>query len=281
MKTFKICIFLLATLVFTASAVSAEVFFYDTDNVGTPVAMWDSKGNKVWEGEYYPFGQEYRSQNIKTSNKNRFIGKERDKETGLTYFGARYFDERSGRFLTPDPVRPVDPFTSKTNYELLANPQRLNRYAYGLNNPYKFVDPDGRDAIYIHYDGYPIKTPIGTLPLGHGAVVAVDPEFGRYDGNVKGKVKGPSERVIPNVDIGKNGLPTEKSLKNLYDYMSKTYGKGHKVSADYHEDSDYKGTIEFAENFKEKHSPYKPISNNCKTFAKDAATAKKEKRKND
>ncbi len=78
-----------------------------------------------------------------------FICKKKDKETGLTYFGARYFDERSGRFLTPDPVRVVDPFTSKTNHELLANPQRLNRYTYGLNNPYRYIDPDGEVPIPI------------------------------------------------------------------------------------------------------------------------------------
>ncbi len=145
--------------IFSDIAAIAQVFYVDTDNTGPPVAMWNEKAEKVWEGEYYPFGQEYRSQNIKTSNKNRFIGKERDKETGLTYFGARYFDERSGRFLTPDPVRVVDPFTSKTNHQILANPQRLNRYTYGLNNPYRYIDPDGNvpldtiwDAANVIYD---------------------------------------------------------------------------------------------------------------------------------
>ncbi|MCL5022338.1 MAG: RHS repeat-associated core domain-containing protein [Nitrospirae bacterium] len=74
----------------------------------------------------------------------KFVGKEKDKETGLQYFGARYMKDEIGRFITVDPVGPVDPRTSKTNYAMLANPQRLNRYAYSLNNPYRYVDPDGR-----------------------------------------------------------------------------------------------------------------------------------------
>ncbi|MFH2122369.1 MAG: RHS repeat-associated core domain-containing protein, partial [Pseudomonadota bacterium] len=80
-------------------------------------------------------------------NSRRFIGKEKDKETGLVYIGARYLDPETGRFLQPDPVGPVDPMTGKVNVEMLNNPQRLNRYAYGLNNPYRYIDPDGKDIV--------------------------------------------------------------------------------------------------------------------------------------
>jgi RHS repeat-associated protein len=85
-----------------------------------------------------PFGEEHEiSGNLK--NKNRFIGKEKDEETDLYYFGARYLDARTGRFIKPDPVgiREAD----------LLNPQRLNRYSYSLNNPYRYVDPDGEVVI--------------------------------------------------------------------------------------------------------------------------------------
>jgi RHS repeat-associated protein len=115
-----------------------KVFFYHTDAAGTPVAMSDASGEVVWRADYMPFGEEHEiTGNVK--NKNRFIGKEKDEETDLYYFGARYLDASTGRFIKPDPVgiREAD----------LLNPQRLNRYSYSLNNPYRYVDPDGREVV--------------------------------------------------------------------------------------------------------------------------------------
>ena len=70
-----------------------------------------------------------------------------NKEIGIQYFGVRYIKNEIGRFLTPDPIGPVNPWNSKTNYEMLLNPQRLNPYAYGLNNPYRYIDPNGKAAV--------------------------------------------------------------------------------------------------------------------------------------
>ena len=55
-------------------------------------------------------------------------------ETGLDYFGARYFSGAQGRFTTPDPL-----MASATVYD----PQSWNRYTYGRNNPLRFIDPTG------------------------------------------------------------------------------------------------------------------------------------------
>jgi RHS repeat-associated protein len=72
-----------------------------------------------------------------------FTGKERDAETGLDYFGARYFSAAQGRFTSPDPVY--------FQQEMLADPQRFNLYAYARNNPLKFTDPSG-EAIELTGD---------------------------------------------------------------------------------------------------------------------------------
>jgi len=134
------------TLLVSASIRAAEVTYYHTDAMGTPLAISDAQGKVVWKGGYLPFGEEHDIVSNPEKNKRRFVGKEKDEESGLHYFGARYMDEKSGRFISPDPVYAVDPATSKTNTALLANPLRLNRYVYGLNNPYRYVDPDGNMA---------------------------------------------------------------------------------------------------------------------------------------
>jgi RHS repeat-associated protein len=141
---------IIAIFLFSGIAFAGEkVFFYYTDPAGTPLAMTDSSGTVVWRADYKPFGEE---QSVTQSPENvmKFVGKEKDKETGLYYFGARYMKPEVGRFTSPDPVGPVDPKTSKTNYGLLLNPQKLNRYAYALNNPYRYLDPDGRYERDVH-----------------------------------------------------------------------------------------------------------------------------------
>jgi RHS repeat-associated protein len=65
---------------------------------------------------------------------SRSSGKERDAETGLDYFGARYYSGAQGRFISADPL---------LNSGRPDIPQSWNRYSYTLNNPLKYIDPDG------------------------------------------------------------------------------------------------------------------------------------------
>lgn len=140
-------------LVFPAQAAEV-VTYYHTDPVGTPLAITDSAGQKAWEADYKPFGEEYTVAATQENNR-RFVGKEKDAETGLDYFGARYMATDAGRFLAVDPVRAVDGFSGGINGALLGNPQRLNTYAYSLNNPYRYVDPDGLAPgdVYLFWGG--------------------------------------------------------------------------------------------------------------------------------
>ena len=142
--SFLIFFAVFATQVFAAD----QVFFYHTDPAGTPLAMTDSSGAVVWKADYKPFGEE-NSVTGTAANDRKFVGKEKDDETGLYYFDARYQDAKTGRFVAPDPVRAVDEKTSKANEKLLLNPQRLNTYAYGLNNPYRYVDQDGKHPLLL------------------------------------------------------------------------------------------------------------------------------------
>jgi RHS repeat-associated protein len=71
---------------------------------------------------------------VMTCLEEDFSGKERDAESGLDYFGARYFSSPQGRFTSPDPL-----LNSGRPWE----PQSWNRYSYVLNNPLRYVDPTG------------------------------------------------------------------------------------------------------------------------------------------
>ena len=78
-----------------------------------------------------------RAGGLALSNYTFLTQKERDIETGLDYFGARYYGSVQGRFTSYDPIF----VTAKR----IIDPQRLNLYAYARNNPLKYIDGDGMD----------------------------------------------------------------------------------------------------------------------------------------
>lgn len=108
-----------------------------TDHLGGASLTLDATGGVVAELTYYPYGQTRHAQNSGQVYYG-FTGKELD-ATGLHYFGARYYDAGLGRFLSVDPLYIAEPQRG------LENPQLLNLYAYVLNSPLRFVDPDGAD----------------------------------------------------------------------------------------------------------------------------------------
>ena len=110
------------------------VRYYHADALGSVRAVTDANGNVVARHDYFPFGDE--PANAPNPAAQRFTGHERDRESGMDYFGARYYMQRPGRFTTVDPIQ--------TTADNLGDPQRWNRYAYARNNPLRFTDPDGR-----------------------------------------------------------------------------------------------------------------------------------------
>ena len=126
------------------------------DHLGSTRMVVDGAGNCLALHDYLPFGEELQ-QGVggrtgtcpyggADGTTQRFSGKERDSETNLDYFGARYFSGAQGRWTSPDLVNVTD--------ERLRNPSStLNKYAYAANNPLKYVDPDGRDVTYFYDQG--------------------------------------------------------------------------------------------------------------------------------
>lgn len=107
-------------------------------------------------------------------NHYKFIGKERDSESGLDDFGARYYVSRLGSFMQPNPEQ-------ISGFNHLLDPQGWNGYSYVRNSPTVFVDPHG--AIYEDCGDH-------TLFRGNGAICGqnqsgADPGYRQDDGNVE------------------------------------------------------------------------------------------------
>src|SRR6185436_1579192 len=96
--------------------------------------------------DYMPFGEEINPNGNRGAAlgyggdgiRQKFTEKERDSESSLDYFGARYYNSRIGRFTGVDPVT--------VTQETFVNPQRWNGFAYVNNNPLVAVDPNGADG---------------------------------------------------------------------------------------------------------------------------------------
>ena len=122
------------------------VAFYLSDHHGTILMATNAAGVPIAQQRYSPFGSAL-SANEKL---DRYLGRERDEETGLLHLGARFYAASIGRFISADwyvlenPTRPA------------RMPQGYNVYSYALNNPLIFKDPSGM-----------------FLPLLIGAVIAI------------------------------------------------------------------------------------------------------------
>jgi RHS repeat-associated protein len=134
----------------TGSSTASGTQYLTADYLGSTRMLTDTSGNFVACHDYQPFGAEipvgingrgtcYAGID---NPKQKFTGKERDAETGLDFFGARYLSSAQGRWTTPD----WSVIATPVPYAKLSNPQSLNLYTYVLNNPLGFADPDGHFA---------------------------------------------------------------------------------------------------------------------------------------
>lgn len=132
------------SLLLVAENVGAEwsetVTYYHTDGLGSVIAASDESGNLLWRERYRPFGERLEASVSTDDHALYYTGKPHNDDTGLTYFGARYYDPVVGRFMGIDPAG-IAP----------GNLHSFNRYAYANNNPYRYVDPDGRNAFSTGY----------------------------------------------------------------------------------------------------------------------------------
>ncbi|MBL7994993.1 RHS repeat-associated core domain-containing protein [bacterium] len=134
-------------------------YYYLSDHLGSVRVTLKEDGSVDSWSDYYPFGKESRGSSTVNEPKEQFTGKERDSESGLDYFGARYYNSEIGRWLATDPMGIKYP--------------DLSPYVYAVNNPLRVIDIDGRDVIVL-------SAPSGARDKGHMAVLIGNDNNGWY-----------------------------------------------------------------------------------------------------
>ena len=138
-----------------------DVYFYHSDHLGSASWITEAGDKPVQHIQYLPYGEPFVNQRVSGYNERfTFTGKERDEETGYSYFGARYMDhELMTMWLSVDPL--ADKYPS------------ISPYAYCAWNPIKLVDPDGREIVikdgeqtYYYRNGHVyLSKKHGALPM--------------------------------------------------------------------------------------------------------------------
>jgi RHS repeat-associated protein len=204
-----------------------QTCYLTTDHLGSTRLITDQNGKPVSRHDFLPFGEELATSNrtsalgygVSDNVMQRYTGRLRDLEgAGLDYFGARYGSSAQGRFTSPDPH-------TGTLLHVL-NPQRWNMYAYAVNNPLLYVDPDGRDAIAVNFGNLAVG-------MGHWAIISVNrdgsatfSEFGPRGGS-KPAYPGQytSYRLNSKVTVGSNGIPAADTLSAVQKELAQHEGQ--------------------------------------------------------
>ncbi len=127
---------LLTISLFLTASVQAQESrtYFVSDVVGSPIMATDEYANLRWSEEYLPFGERTKY-SVNTANNGRwFTSAPQNIDSGLIDLGNRQYDPIIGRFMGIDPVN----VTADAVFS-------FNKYAYANNNPYKYIDPDGRE----------------------------------------------------------------------------------------------------------------------------------------
>jgi len=137
MKHIQLFLMLCTVLIASVSQAATEkTTYFHNDALGSPIAATDGDGKLLWTESYKPYGERL-EKNDGNETGMFYTGKHEEKDIGLSYFGARWYDPVAGRFTGIDPV----------GFDA-GNVHSFNRYAYANGNPYKFVDPDGNSPVH-------------------------------------------------------------------------------------------------------------------------------------
>jgi len=145
---------------------------HHTDHLGSASVSTTDDSITSEITDYYPYGAQRFNESYGSdfTEQRKFTGHEYDEETNLTYANARYYNQNMARWISVDPLF-LDIGTDLQKYnkkleQVLSNPQELNAYSYVMNNPLKYVDPNGEAAIFAALLGLFMPTTLHSPNVG-------------------------------------------------------------------------------------------------------------------
>jgi RHS repeat-associated protein len=142
-NTYGVCVrdyvYMGGKLIAEYNYLSSQYYYYTSDQINSTKIVTDGTGAVVYAAALDPYGGIQNTWVNTFDPTLKFSGKERDGESGLDYFGARYFDKTQYRFISVDP---------RMRSGLPEDSQSLNLYSYCGNNPESFLDSNGAIKIY-------------------------------------------------------------------------------------------------------------------------------------
>lgn len=127
--------------------------FFHPDHLGSTSYITNLLGEVSQHMEYFAFGETFVEEHRSSNNSPyKYNGKELDEETGLYYYGARYYSPRESVWLSVDPLASYDPIQNSEHYidgqhnGGVFNAKNLNVYGYCYQNPVLYLDPNGKQV---------------------------------------------------------------------------------------------------------------------------------------
>jgi RHS repeat-associated protein len=255
---------------------STVAHYYFSDHLGTHALIENATGTACeQDADYYPYGGQQSDYCTTPVPQNyKFTGKERDAESGLDMFGARYYGSSMGRFITPD-------WAAKATAVPDANfgiPQSLNLYGYAHNNPLSKLDNDGHAVILMIWATHDGK-------VGHSAVAVSNYRQAsvRENGRTVTRMVPDGTYTYKDLWPGGGGANRSNFNQNIPGiYQTKTATESNlvrtdvsgsegrapdgviKINSGYAADQ---ATLSTLSGYAASHPDYNGVSNNCSTFA--------------
>jgi RHS repeat-associated protein len=246
---------LLGTYEGTVGPHPATWHFHLTDWLGTKRMQTTAAGNNEEVCYSYPFGDGLTCTGS-DATEHHFTGKERDNESGIDYFGARYYTSDLGRWMSPDSLNLTD--------DRVLNPANtLNKYAYGADNPLTYTDPDGKD-ITLFYESPTVTGSFPFVEVGHIMILA--------ENQANGQAAAMSFGPVHDSEYGFTGLGSPVNSTKAFDSTMTVAQLRENFSSLTIQTTpeEAQKVIEFIHQLSTSVDPYKLVSTNCTTVCRDA-----------